>query len=160
MDSSTPSPTDRLLRKIERLEATIEALEHRAEKLEVERHELMAENRKLRREATLVRLYEDLGSRSTDPSDDVGVPQSARELYRALPVAFTFPQFFTLADQHGMDTQEARGCLRFLLKRRQLVQTGSRLTKQDDPPERSQSDGASSLFPKRPPRMSPATDVP
>lgn len=155
-----PLTTDQLLRKIERLEATVEALEQQSEKLEIERHELMAENRKLRREATLVRLYEDLGSRSSDPSNDVGVPQSARELYRALPVAFTFPQFFTLADQHGMDTPEARGCLRYLLKQRQLVQTGSRLTKQDEPPERSQSDGASSLFPERPPRMSPATDAP
>lgn len=120
-----------LFEEMQRLREAVDTLTRRNRELAEQRQDLLEENRALRREATLVRLYEDL-SLHAGPDDEARVavlPPDAERLYRRLPVTFTFPLFFQRADAEGIEPEDARTCLLYFLKRSALSQTGSRLEK-------------------------------
>lgn len=115
------------------LRTKVQDLHHRIEKLEAQRHQLLEENRRLRREITQSRLVEDLkvstavGEDETPPSSPV--PPTAEDLYLTLPASFTYEEFFQIAQNAGLDTEEVRQSLRIFLRRGMVTQEGSRLTK-------------------------------
>lgn len=136
-----PTPTTRLhlLERIETLRDAVQTLRDRVEHLETERTELLEENRVLRRRLTHSQLVDDLlmtleeegGSITTMPDR----PPSTERLYRVLPSSFSFPAFFQVAEEEGLDTGAARRCLRHFLARDRLVQEGTQLSKREQDSE-------------------------
>jgi predicted nuclease with TOPRIM domain len=137
-----PSPeasSSELVEQIERLQSVIYQLRARVDALETERDRLREENQGLRKKVTHTQLVDGL----LDTLDEVeGPPDSpseapavATDLHRALPATCTFQTFFRVAEQEGLDTDDARQCLRNLLDRGRLTQEGSRLTKQAPVPD-------------------------
>lgn len=118
-----------LFDEVDRLRRLLHETNARRRALEDERQELLQENRRLRREATLVRLYEDLGSRNSTGDGVQAPPSTAATLYRSLPTPCTFADFFGRAEANGVDTSTARECLRYFLRTKMLAATGSQLEK-------------------------------
>lgn len=138
-NSSTSSSTRRsrsdLTERIEELEATVQRLHGRVAKLESDRERLREENQALRKEVTHAHLADTLlATLEAERDDAVPTPKAspaAAELHQVLPSSFTFRTFFRVAEREGLDTADARQCLRHLLDRGRLSRDGSRLTKQE-----------------------------
>lgn len=128
--ASSSSTLSWLFDEFDRLRRILRRVNEERRTLRAEREALLQENRRLRREATLVRLYQDLGARRDASGSGVEAPPaSAATLYRELPATFTFADFFHQADVEDVDTDAARSCLRYFLRTDMLAQKGSRLEK-------------------------------
>lgn len=130
--STTRSRTE-LTERIKELEATVRQLRSRVAELESDREHLLEENQTLRKKVTHARLTDTLLATLEEEGADAAptprAPSAAAELHRVLPPSFTFRTFFRMAEREGLDTADARRCLRHLLDRGWLARDGSRLTK-------------------------------
>lgn len=134
-DSSTTRSRTELTERIKELEATVRRLRARVSELESDREHLLEENQALRKKVTHAHLADTLLATLEEEDGDAAsapeVPSAATGLHRALPPSFTFQTFFRVAEQEGLDTADARQCLRHFLDRGRLARDGSRLTKQE-----------------------------
>jgi regulator of replication initiation timing len=134
-NSSTRRSRSELTERIEELEETVRRLRSRVSELESDREHLLEENQALRKEVTHAQLADTLlAALEAERDDAVPTPEAssaAAELHQALPPSFTFRTFFRVAEREGLDTADARQCLRHLLDRGRLSRDGSRLTKQE-----------------------------
>lgn len=134
-EAQAPS-TDRaaLLDTIQALRSTLQDLRARTEKLEAEREELLKENRSLRREITQSRLIADLKTSTAVLEDgsasSVVAHPTAEHLYQTLPSSFTYEEYFQIAENKGLDVDEARRALRAFLVEDLVAQEGPRLRKE------------------------------
>lgn len=103
------------------------------ERLREENEQLRRENKSLREEVTLVRIFEDVSGQEEEfPIEDpAAIPQEAYALYRRLPRAFKFADFFQLAERFGLDAAAARDSLLYFLRKDLLRQKGARVEKLD-----------------------------
>ena len=117
------------------------------ERLREENDQLRRENKALREEVTLVRIFEDVSQQEDEfPIEDpASIPREAYAMYRRLPHAFKFADFFQLADRFGLEPSDARDCLLHFLREGMLQQKGARVEKKG---------GISSSNPA-PPQMEP-----
>jgi len=140
-DDLAPSQADQeviaeLYDQIAKLQDTVRALQTSRDRLKLDHQALQEENQRLRREMTLAHLIEDLeasieevvGEEPASPPSASTPP--ARELYECLPSTFLFPVFFRMADETGVETEEARRALVRYLADGLLVQSGAYLRKQ------------------------------
>jgi outer membrane murein-binding lipoprotein Lpp len=134
-DSSTTRSRTERTERIKELEATVRRLRARVSELESDREHLLEENQALRKKVTHAHLADTLLATLEEEDGDAApapeAPSAATGLHRALPSSFTFQTFFRVAEQEGLDTADARRCLRHLLDRGRLARDGSRLTKQE-----------------------------
>jgi len=133
-NSSTRRSRSDLTERIEELEATVQRLRRRVAKLKSDREHLLEENQALRKKVTHAHLADTLLATLDEEEDAAPSPEppsAATGLHRALPSSFTFRTFFRVAEREGLDTADARRCLRHLLDRGRLSRDGSRLTKQE-----------------------------
>ena len=133
-DSSTTRSRTELTERIKELEATVRRLRARVSELESDREHLLEENQALRKKVTHAHLADTLLATLDEEEDAAPSPEppsAATGLHRALPSSFTFRTFFRVAEREGLDTADARRCLRHLLDRGRLSRDGSRLTKQE-----------------------------
>jgi len=116
---------------IEEVRRNMNQLLDEMERLREENEQLQRENKALREEVTLVRIFEDV-SRQEEAfpiEDPASIPREAHALYRRLPPAFKFSDFFQLADRFGLDAGVARDCLLYFLREDMLRQKGARVEK-------------------------------
>lgn len=101
------------------------------ERLREDNEQLRRENKALREEVTLVRIFEDVSKREEafPLEDPTSIPREAYALYRRLPRAFKFADFFQLAERFGLDAAAARDCLLYFLREGMLQQKGARVEK-------------------------------
>ena len=101
------------------------------ERLREENEQLRRENKALREEVTLVRIFQDVSEQEEEfPIEDpASIPREAYALYRRLPRAFKFADFFQLAERFGLDATTARDCLLYFLRQDMLRQKGARVEK-------------------------------
>lgn len=126
------SHLDDLATEVGKLQDQIERLHEKNEQLAQENTRLQQENKSLREEVTVVRLYREV-SEEEDFEEEPGlsVPRHALILYRELPAAFKFAEFFQIADEQGIDPAVARDALLQLLREDMLVQKGARIEKSE-----------------------------
>jgi len=140
-DDLVPSKADQeiiaeLYDQITKLQDTVRALQMSRDRLKLDHQALQEENQRLRREMTLANLIEDLEASieevvGEEPiSPPPAAPLPARQLYEGLPSTFLFPAFFRMADEAGVETEEARRVLVRYLADGLLVQSGAYLRKQ------------------------------
>ena len=126
---------------MENLDAFIEDLRRRMERLiqEVKRlrtqnRQLREENKRLREESTMVRIYKNMKERReefpTPPPSDVD--PKAHDLYQQLPKDFRFAEYFDVADEKGLEGEEARVFLLYFIRQGMLEQQGGRVEKRHD----------------------------
>jgi len=121
--------------RIAELRERVRELRAETEDLEAKRDQLREENQSLRRDLTHFRLMDDLmGLQETGTEDKETGRQQARSLYQVLPPTCSFSTFFRTAEDEGLETEEARRCLRHFLSRGLLVQQGGQLAKQERVP--------------------------
>jgi regulator of replication initiation timing len=134
-NSSTRRSRSDLTERIEELEATVQRLRRRVAELKSDREHLLEENQALRKEVTHAHLADSLLATLEAERDEAvptpEAPPAAGELHQVLPASFTFRTFFRVAEREGLDTADARRCLRHLLDQGCLTRDGSRLTKQE-----------------------------
>jgi regulator of replication initiation timing len=101
------------------------------ERLRDENEQLRRENKALREEVTLVRIFKDVSEQEEafPIEDPESIPREAFALYRRLPRAFKFSDFFQLAERFGLDAAAARDCLLYFLREDMLRQKGARVEK-------------------------------
>ncbi len=130
--SELRSYLDDLASEVGKLQDQVERLQDKNEQLTQENKRLQQENKSLREEVTVVRLYQEVSE-----DEDVGeepsssVSRQALILYRELPAAFKFAEFFQIADQQDIDPAVAREALLQLLREDMLVQKGARIEKSE-----------------------------
>jgi hypothetical protein len=115
------------------LREQLEAAEARAEALQ-------RENEAIRREATLVRLYDNIAASNAEATslaaDDAALtvpdtpPNDALLLYAVLPPAFSLEAFFERADHLRITPSDARRCLLYFFGRGMITQRNLRFQKQ------------------------------
>jgi predicted nuclease with TOPRIM domain len=123
----------RFVEKISELQSTVEDLRSRNDELKAERDRLLEENRALRRQITHSRLLSGLEDTIDTIKAETGhlpaAPPPAEQLYYTLPPSFSFTEFFRIAENESLETDEARRCLLHFLAQDLVVQEGSRLVK-------------------------------
>lgn len=123
----------RFAKKITALQKTVDDLQAKNEALKNERDRLLEENRALRQQITHFRLLDGfenaIDAIETDTGQPPAAPPSAEQLYHTLPPSFSFAEFFRIAQNESLGTDEARRCLLHFLAQNQVAQEGSRLVK-------------------------------
>jgi FtsZ-binding cell division protein ZapB len=119
--------------KNERLAQQTTRLQQEKEQLAQQNTRLQQENKSLREEVTVVRLYQEVSEDEDFTTEDGGptISRHALILYRELPAAFKFAEFFQIADEQGIDPAVARDALLQLLREDMLVQKGARIEKSE-----------------------------
>lgn len=112
------------------------------ERLREENEQLRRENKALREEVTLVRIVQDVSEQEDafPIEDPAALPREASAMYRRLPRAFKFSDFFQLAERFGLEATAARDCLLYFLREDMLRQKGARVEKAEHVPQASHPD--------------------
>lgn len=119
---------------IQKLRKNLKQLSDEVERLQEENEQLRRENKALREEVTVVRLYQEMSEEEEEEMSVEAVstiPKEAFSLYRKLPSAFKFAEFFQLADEEGFDPSAARDTLLHFLREEMLIQKGARIEKSE-----------------------------
>lgn len=127
------SRLDELAAEVGQLQDQVDRLHEQNEQLAQDNARLQQENKSLREEVTVVRLYREVSEEEDFGAEEPGqaISRSAFMLYRALPAAFKFAEFFQIADEQDIDPAVARDALLQLLREDMLVQKGARIEKSE-----------------------------
>lgn len=132
--SDPESLIQELRTKLDELATEVSHLQEQVDELHDQNERLQRENKSLREEVTVVRLYQEMSEEEEEafpPESMSSIPRQALLLYRELPSAFKFAEFFQVADDQGLDPGMARNALLQLLREDLLVQKGARIEKSD-----------------------------
>lgn len=116
---------------LEELSEEVNRLQDEVDRMESENDQLRRENKSLREEVTVARLYQEMSQEEDEMTIEypVAMPPDALELYRSLPSAFKFAEFFKQSDEQGLDSATARDTLLYFLREELLIQRGARIEK-------------------------------
>lgn len=116
---------------LEQLSEEVSRLQRKVDRVESENDQLRRENKSLREEVTVARLYQEMSEEEDEMPVEVPatLPPEAFHLYRSLPSAFKFAEFFKQADEQGIDSATARDTLLHFLREEMLIQRGARIEK-------------------------------
>lgn|GEM_PF-6589453 len=111
-------------------------------RLQEENERLLQENQALREEATLSRLFRELGDEAQTempaPADTnnfgSGVPPEAMAFFRYLPESLDFANYFEAADAYGIEGDQARDWMLIFFRESLLEHRGRVLRKLDPNP--------------------------
>ncbi|MFW5973252.1 MAG: hypothetical protein ACOCTG_04605 [Bacteroidota bacterium] len=109
-------------------------------RLQDENEQLLQQNQELREEATLSRLFREMGEKEQlGAEEDLAellpddLTQEALDFYRSLPSSFTFADYFQAADAHGVSAGSARDWMLVFFRESMLEQRGRTIEKNKRP---------------------------
>lgn len=111
-------------------------------RLQEENERLLQENKELREEATVSRLFREMGEKEptlqpqpeVPPTPTPEIPREAVDFFRALPETFSFADYFQAADAYGVAPNHARDWMLLFFRENMLEQRGKTIEKQTDRP--------------------------
>lgn len=111
-------------------------------RLQEENERLLQENKDLREEATVSRLFREMGEKEPvvpprpdlPPAPPSDLPREATDFFRALPDTFTFADYFQAADAYGVAPNNARDWMLLFFRENMLEQRGKTIEKNADRP--------------------------